>query len=147
MGEVQMQRSLLESHDNFFEEKLVEFKTEMQSRIEDFKETLQSYGEDIVILKKPKGFSGNRNAKELENFLWDIEQFFKAAHVPDGEKVSITSMYLIGDSKTVVANQDGGRCRDWNAPNHHLGDSEEGIEGLVLSHQHGLGGQEGTKKA
>ena len=112
MGEVQVQRSLLESHDNFFEKKLVEFKTEMQSRIDDFKETLQSYGEDIDILKKavlqgsasspeapskvrvlePKGFNGNRNAKELENFLWDIEQFFKAAHVPDGEKVSITSM-------------------------------------------------------
>ncbi|RVW78231.1 hypothetical protein CK203_054710 [Vitis vinifera] len=30
----------------------VEFKTEMQSRIDDFKETLQSYGEDIDILKK-----------------------------------------------------------------------------------------------
>ena len=92
-GEVQVQRSMLESHDNFFEEKLAKFKTEMQSRIDDFKETLQSYGEDITILKKavlqgsasgpkalskvrvpePKGFNGNRNAKELENFLWDIE--------------------------------------------------------------------------
>ena len=92
----------------------------MQSRIDDFKETLQSYGKDIAILKKavlqgfasgpeassskvrvpePKGFNDNRNAKELENFLWDIEQFFKAAHVPDGEKVSITSMYLTGDAK------------------------------------------------
>ena len=46
-----------------------------------------------------KGFNDNRNAKELENFLWDIEQFFKAAHIPNGEKVSITSMYLIGDAK------------------------------------------------
>ncbi|RVW78883.1 hypothetical protein CK203_043173 [Vitis vinifera] len=90
-----------------------------ESRIDDFKETLQSYGEDIAILKKavlqgsasgskapsklrvpePKGFNGNRNTKELENFLWDIEQFFKATHVPDGEKVSITSMYLTGDAK------------------------------------------------
>ncbi|RVW26159.1 Retrovirus-related Pol polyprotein from transposon 297 [Vitis vinifera] len=146
-GKVQVQRSMLESHDNFFEEKLAEFKTEMQSWIDDFKETLQSYGEDIAILKKavlqgstsgpeatskvrvlePKGFNGNRNAKELENFLWDIEQFFKAAHVLDGEK-------------------DGGRCRVWKTPNHHLGDSEEGIEGSVPSHQHGLGGQGGTKK-
>ena len=98
---------------------MAEFKTEMQSWIDDFKETLQSYGEDIAILKKavlqgsasgseapskvrvpePKGFNGNRNVKELENFLWDIEQFFKAAHVPNGEKVSITSMYLTGDAK------------------------------------------------
>ena len=71
----------------------------------DFKGALQSYGEDIAVLKKtvlqgcssgletppkvrvlePKGFNGNRNEKELENFLWDMEQFFKAAHVPDGE--------------------------------------------------------------
>ncbi|RVW20588.1 hypothetical protein CK203_115248 [Vitis vinifera] len=120
MGEIQVQRSLLETHDNFFEEKLVRFKSEMQSLMDDFKDTLQSYGEDVVVLKKavlqgsssgseassskvrvpePKGFNNNRNAKELENFLWDIEQFFKAAHVPDGEKVSITSMYLTGDAK------------------------------------------------
>ena len=28
-----------------------------------------------------------------------MEQFFKVAHVPDDEKVSITSMYLFGDAK------------------------------------------------
>ncbi|RVW59557.1 Retrovirus-related Pol polyprotein from transposon 297 [Vitis vinifera] len=28
-----------------------------------------------------------------------MEQFFKAAHIPDGEKVSITSMYLTSDAK------------------------------------------------
>ncbi|RVW31327.1 hypothetical protein CK203_103435 [Vitis vinifera] len=41
-----------------------------------------------VQVPEPKGFNDNRNAKELENFLWDMEQFFKAAHVPDGEKVT-----------------------------------------------------------
>ncbi|RVW90844.1 Retrovirus-related Pol polyprotein from transposon 17.6 [Vitis vinifera] len=78
-----------------------------------------SYGEDIAVLKKavlqgsllgpkasskvrvpkPKEFNGNRNTKELENFLWAMEQFCKAAHIPDGEKVSITSMNLTGDAK------------------------------------------------
>ena len=52
MGEIQVQRSLLETHDNFFEEKLVGFKTEMQSLMDDFKDTLRSYGEDIAVLKK-----------------------------------------------------------------------------------------------
>ena len=52
-----------------------------------------------VRVLEPKGFNANRNAKELENFLWDIKQFFKAGHVPDGKKVSITSMYLTGDAK------------------------------------------------
>ena len=46
---------------------------------------------------KTKGVLGN--AKELENFLWDMEHFFKDAHVPDDEMVSITSMYLSGDAK------------------------------------------------
>ena len=52
-----------------------------------------------VRVLEHKGFRGAMNAKELENFLWDMEQFFKAAHVPDEEMVSITSMYLSGDAK------------------------------------------------
>ena len=82
-------------------------------------DAIQSLGAKISILKKvvaqcpptvsgappkvrvlePKGFKGARNGKELENFLWDMEQFFKAAHVLDDEKVFITSMYLFGDAK------------------------------------------------
>ena len=52
MGEIQVQRSLLETHDNFFEEKLAGFKSEMQSLMDDFKGALQSYGEDAAVLKK-----------------------------------------------------------------------------------------------
>ena len=80
---------------------------------------MQSMGVEISILKKgvaqcpptvsgapqkvrvpePKGFGGARNAKEFENFLWDMDQFFKAAHVPNEEIVSITNIYLSGDAK------------------------------------------------
>ena len=52
MGEIQVQRSLLETYDNFFEEKFVGFKSEMQSLMDDFKGALQSYGEDVAMLKK-----------------------------------------------------------------------------------------------
>ncbi|RVW78821.1 hypothetical protein CK203_050967 [Vitis vinifera] len=52
-----------------------------------------------IWVLEPKGFNGNKNAKELENFLWDMEQFFKVAHISDAERVSITSIYLIGDAK------------------------------------------------
>ena len=65
----------------------------MESRLNGFKMTLQLVQEDMVILKRivlrgtpmnaevgpkfqvpePKCFSGNRDAKELENFLWDME--------------------------------------------------------------------------
>ncbi|KAK1395249.1 hypothetical protein POM88_014305 [Heracleum sosnowskyi] len=58
-------------------------------------------GETHVKLKvpEPKNFEGSRSAKELENFLWDMEQYFKAAHVQSTEQVTITSTYLAGDAK------------------------------------------------
>ncbi|VFQ93371.1 unnamed protein product [Cuscuta campestris] len=52
-----------------------------------------------IKVPEPKHFDGARNAKELENFLWDMEEYFKAAKIPEGEKVSIASMYLMGDAK------------------------------------------------
>ncbi|RVW70978.1 putative disease resistance RPP13-like protein 1 [Vitis vinifera] len=111
------------------EEALGEWPAEIQSLMDDFKGALQSYGKDVVVLKKavlqgssssheasskvqvpePKGFNSNRNAKELENFLWDMEQFFKAAHIPDGEKVSITSMYLTSDCQAMRPKSEGGK--------------------------------------
>ena len=42
-----------------------------------------------IKVPEPKSFNGSRNAKELENFLWDMER----------EKVTMTSMYLAGDAK------------------------------------------------
>ena len=48
---------------------------------------------------EPKQFGGSRNAKELENFLWDMEQYFRAARVAERDQVTITSMYLEGDAK------------------------------------------------
>lgn len=47
----------------------------------------------------PKEFAGARNAKELENFVWDMELYFDAAKIPLDEQVSITNMYLTGDAK------------------------------------------------
>ena len=52
-----------------------------------------------VRVLKPKGFDGARSSNELENFLWDMEQFLKSAQVADEEKVSITGIYLLGDTK------------------------------------------------
>ncbi|KAL0355279.1 UNVERIFIED_CONTAM: hypothetical protein Sradi_3974800 [Sesamum radiatum] len=52
-----------------------------------------------VRVSDPKPFGGKRCAKELENFFGDMETYFQAVKVPDGEKVSITSMYLTGDAK------------------------------------------------
>jgi hypothetical protein len=48
---------------------------------------------------EPKAFAGVRSAKELENFLWDMEQYFRAARIPEAEKLTVTTMYLTGDAK------------------------------------------------
>lgn len=37
--------------------------------------------------------------KELENYLWDIELYFKAVHTPEGDQVTITNMNLFDDTK------------------------------------------------
>ena len=52
-----------------------------------------------IKVPKPKCFNGSRNSKELENFLWDMEQYFRAARIFASDQVTITSMYLSGDAK------------------------------------------------
>ena len=49
---------------------------------------------------EPRSYGGARDAKELENFLFDMEQYFRAVR-PDSEEAKVTTatMYLIGDAK------------------------------------------------
>ncbi|KAL0446273.1 UNVERIFIED_CONTAM: hypothetical protein Slati_1755200 [Sesamum latifolium] len=51
-------------------------------------------------IPEPKACGGARDAKEVENFLFDMEQYFLAANVEDeARKVSTAIMYLTGDAK------------------------------------------------
>lgn len=52
-----------------------------------------------IKIAEPKYFNGAWCSKNLENFLWDIEQFFSVTRIPDAEKVTIKSIYLAGDAK------------------------------------------------
>ena len=63
-----------------------------------------------VKVPEPKPFNGARNAKDLENFLWDMEQYFRVARVPSQEMVTITSMNLSGNAKLWWRN-----CVEYNA--------------------------------
>ena len=48
-----------------------------------------------VEVPKPQGFSGKRDVKELDNFLWHIEQYFKAiALIDEAAKVRTATFYL-----------------------------------------------------
>lgn len=52
-----------------------------------------------VKIPEPKSFGGTRSAKELQNFICDIEQYFTTAGVAESDKFNITTMYLVGDAK------------------------------------------------
>ena len=47
-----------------------------------------------------KRYEGARDAKDLENFLFDMEQYFRAVRTDSEEdKVAMATMYLAGDAK------------------------------------------------
>nr|CAN81096.1 hypothetical protein VITISV_033039 [Vitis vinifera] len=48
-----------------------------------------------VEVPKPHGFSGKRDAKELDNFLWHMERYFEAIALTDeAAKVRTATLYL-----------------------------------------------------
>lgn len=63
---------------------------------------------------EPHSFGGMRDAKELENFIFDMEQYFLATGAEEGGKVSTATMYLSGDAKlwwrTKYTDIQCGRC-------------------------------------
>ncbi|CAA0819377.1 Unknown protein, partial [Striga hermonthica] len=82
-----------------------------------------------VRIPDPKTFDGTRDAKDVENFLWDMEAYFHVARVLDDEKVSIASMFLSGDAKLwwrarasddVSANREG--IKTWDVMKRELRD-------------------------
>lgn len=48
---------------------------------------------------EPSEIFGERKANILENFLWDMEFYFDAAHIPTQDRVSTYAAYLMGDAK------------------------------------------------
>ena len=52
-----------------------------------------------VKIEEPKALGGARSGKELENFIWDMEQYNIVARVPETDKLNITTMYLTSDAK------------------------------------------------
>ncbi|XP_070005921.1 uncharacterized protein [Nicotiana sylvestris] len=49
---------------------------------------------------EPKPYDGSRDAKEVENFIFDIEQYFNAVgQLEETKKVATDAMYLQGDAK------------------------------------------------
>ncbi|KAH7865055.1 hypothetical protein Vadar_001700 [Vaccinium darrowii] len=100
------------------EAKFVEMMVDVTKLSDGMKERVSNIELDLLVVKRaflgcsdglynrvnmkvpePKAFGGARNAKELEDLLWDMEQYFSTARVPEGERVTITVMYRTGDAK------------------------------------------------
>ncbi|XP_048235994.1 uncharacterized protein LOC125371332 [Ricinus communis] len=48
-----------------------------------------------IDVLKPKAYQGSRNAKEIDNFLWSLEQYFKALGlVEEAKKVDVDALFL-----------------------------------------------------
>ena len=95
--------------------------------LEEFRDIIEALHTDVVLLKQvvarypqpglvdraaeessvpgrlkvpePKKFEGARSAKDLGNFIWDMEEYFVAANIPEERQVSLASMFLSGDAK------------------------------------------------
>ena len=71
-------------------------------------------GSNKLRFPDPRPFKGNRDAKKLENFIFDVEQYFKATTAcTDDIKVTVASVHLIDDAKlrsTKVQDIENGLC-------------------------------------
>ena len=106
------QRESMETREKAVEEWMESLHDRMRAMTEEFEEQIRYLEGEIVLLKQavvqgtpaaadpppakvrvpePKPFGGARNAKDLENFLWDMEQYFIVAQIPVGEQVTITT--------------------------------------------------------
>nr|CAN67496.1 hypothetical protein VITISV_043382 [Vitis vinifera] len=108
------------SHEEFvsFQGKVLSMLASMESRIEALATRMESQDQEVrqelaiykaavsarvmatqeasrVEVPKPHRFSGNRDAKELDNFLWHMERYFEAiALTNEAAKVRTATLYL-----------------------------------------------------
>lgn len=102
-----------------FQTKVIETLSLMQAQLDEFKKSLEETREDWALCKraatsgtattqqivstprvdvpKPKEFSGRRDAKELDNYMWHMERYFEALDFQDEkQKVNTATLYRYG---------------------------------------------------
>ncbi|KAH7677063.1 hypothetical protein IHE45_07G057400 [Dioscorea alata] len=47
-----------------------------------------------IDVPRPKPYNGSRNAKEIDNYFWGLEQYFKAHGLEEAKKVDSVALYL-----------------------------------------------------
>lgn len=56
---------------------------------------LHGDGRSKLRVPEPQSFDESRDAKALQNFLWNMDQYFLKARVPKDKKVSITALCIL----------------------------------------------------
>ena len=98
---------------------------------------LQSLLPSSVDVPKPKTFDGSRSAKEIDNFLWSVEQHFNVVGVRDEQqKIDTAACYLV-DTAMVWWRHRCGEISKGDLLNWHLGGVQEGIQVAIISHRCG----------
>ncbi|KAM7519334.1 hypothetical protein LguiB_018296 [Lonicera macranthoides] len=87
-------RKMVDDYTRSSDEQTESILSDVKALADDHKAKLVKLETELEILKMAV-----RNARDLENFLWDMSHYFKAARTPDAEKVDLTSMFLAGDAK------------------------------------------------
>ena len=104
------------SHEEFmtFQDKVLSVLASLESRVEVLTKHQEELRQEVAIYKttlsarvmatheaprvevlKPHTFSGNRDAKELDNFSWHMERYFEAIALTDeATKVRTATLYL-----------------------------------------------------
>ncbi|KAJ9680701.1 hypothetical protein PVL29_019883 [Vitis rotundifolia] len=79
----------MEARDQEIRQELAIYKAAVSAQV------MATQGASRVEVPKPQGFSGKRDAKELDNFLWHMERYFEAiAVIDEAAKVRIATLYL-----------------------------------------------------
>ncbi|GFS46872.1 hypothetical protein Acr_00g0104510 [Actinidia rufa] len=63
--------------------------------------TLSSSPSLKVDIPRPKSYNGSRNARELDNFLWDLDQYFEATGIHEENKKIKTAPLFLSDAATL----------------------------------------------
>ncbi|KAJ9692901.1 hypothetical protein PVL29_011823 [Vitis rotundifolia] len=79
----------MEARDQEIRQELAIYKAAVSAQV------MATQGTSRVEVPKPQGFSGKRDAKELDNFLWHMERYFEAiALIDEAAKVRTATLYL-----------------------------------------------------
>ena len=84
---------VLTKHEEELRQEVAIYKMALSARV------MTTHEAPRVEMPKPHSFSGNRDAKELDNYLWHMERYFEAIGLNDeATKVRTATLYLLDNA-------------------------------------------------